>query len=212
MSTDLILFFTDSWNTSKTMSYSDRRLEVTEATWRVIIREGLDRASMRAIAQELGCTTGVLTHYFRDKDELTLFVLERVFENLFRDMKACTEGLHGIERFEQMIFAALPFELSGGQGWQIWIAFLGYAIGREKLIQEHRKRYELLHQFICKEFTDLQTTKLIREDIDLTLEANALIALVDGIGTGFVINPEQFHPDQQRYLVRRYIKTLLAVS
>jgi AcrR family transcriptional regulator len=36
------------------MSYGDRRIEVAKAAWRVIVREGLDRASMRAIAQELG--------------------------------------------------------------------------------------------------------------------------------------------------------------
>lgn len=39
------------------MSQKDRRFEVSEAAWRVIVREGLDRTSMRAIARELGCTT-----------------------------------------------------------------------------------------------------------------------------------------------------------
>lgn len=197
----------------KTTNYTTRRLEVTEAAWRVIIREGLDRASMRAIAQELGSTTGVVTHYFRDKDELTLFALERVFENLFRDMEAaCKRSQSRIERLEQMIFAALPFEPGGVQGWQVWIAFLGYAIGREKLIEQHQKRYNSLRQLICQELVELQKAKLIWEDVDLTLEANALIALVDGIGIGCVISPEQFHADQQRYLVQRYIRTLLAVS
>lgn len=196
----------------KTTSYNDRRLEVTEAAWRVIIREGLDRASMRAIAQELGSTTGVVTHYFRDKDELTLFVLERVFENLFNNIEAGVEGRQGLERLEQMVLAALPLEPSGIRGWQVWVAFLGYAIGRENLIEEHQKRYDSLRQMICKELTDLQTAKLIRRELDPLLEANALIALVDGVGTGLVINPKSFHPDQQRYLVQRHIKTLLAVS
>ncbi len=194
----------------KTTHYRDRRLEVTEAAWRVIIREGLDRTSIRAIAQELGSTTGVVTHYFRDKDELTLFALERVFENLFRDMEACKNSQSGIERLERMIFAALPFEISGVKGWQVWIAFLGYAIGREKLIEEHQKRYDSLRQVIRQELADLQMAKLIREELDLTLEANALIALVDGIGIGCVINPEQFHAEQQRYLVRRHIRTFVS--
>jgi AcrR family transcriptional regulator len=194
------------------MNYGDRRIEVAEAAWRVIIREGLDRTSIRAIAQELGCSTGVITHYFRDKDELTLFALERVFENLLEDMKAYTDEWQGIERLEQMLFSALPFEARGIAGWQVWIAFLGYAIGRENLVQEHRKRYDFLRELIYQELTNLQAAKIIRADLDLTLEANALVALVDGIGTSMVINSEQFHPDQQRYLVQRQIKTLLTSS
>ncbi|NJK58575.1 MAG: TetR family transcriptional regulator [Pleurocapsa sp. SU_5_0] len=195
-----------------TKSYGDRRIEVTEAAWRVIVREGLDRTSIRAIAQELGCSTGVVTHYFRDKDELTLFVLERVFENLLEDMKAYADGRKGIERLERILFSVLPFEVRGIAGWQVWIAFLGYAIGRENLVQKHQKRYDFIREIIHQELTDLQAAKLIRDDLDLTLEANALIALVDGIGTSIVINPEQFHPDQQRYLVQRHIKTLLLSS
>ncbi|MBW4446115.1 MAG: TetR family transcriptional regulator [Spirirestis rafaelensis WJT71-NPBG6] len=194
------------------MSYDDRRIEVGKAAWRVIVREGLDRASMRAIAQELGSSTGVVTHYFRDKEELTLFALERVFENVLEDMKACAKAWQGIDRLEQMIFLALPLEISDRDDWKVWMAFLGYSIGREHLVQEHRKRYDFLRQIICQELADLQTAKLIRADLDLTLEANALIALVDGIGTLVVICPEQFSAEQQQYLVRRHINALLASS
>ncbi|MBD1865945.1 TetR family transcriptional regulator C-terminal domain-containing protein [Cyanobacteria bacterium FACHB-471] len=41
-------------------------------------------------------------------------------------------------------------------------------------------------------------------------EANALIALVDGIGAGVVINPEEFTAEQQQCLVRHYINAVLA--
>lgn len=194
------------------MSYDDRRIEVAKAAWQVIVREGLDRTSMRAIAQELGSSTGVVTHYFRDKEELTLFALEQVFENVLEDMKTCAEGRQGIDRLVQMIFVALPLEDIDKADWKVWVAFLGYSIGRERLVQEHRKRYDFLRQIICQELADLQKALLIRADLDLTLEANALIALVDGIGTGVVIFPEQFSADQQKYLVRRHINAILASS
>jgi AcrR family transcriptional regulator len=194
------------------MSYADRRIEVANAAWRVIVREGLDRASMRAIAQELGSSTGVVTHYFRDKEDLILFALERVFENVLEDMKVCTKGQQGIDRLEQMILTALPLNISDKDDWKVWVAFLGYSIGREHLVQEHRKRYDFLRQIISQELAELQAANLIRAGLDLALEANALIALVDGIGTGVVICPEQFSAEQQQYLVRRHINVLLASS
>ncbi len=194
------------------MSYHDRRIEVAKAAWRVIVREGLDRTSMRAIAQELGSSTGVVTHYFRDKEELTLFALEQVFENVLEDMKTCAKGRQGIDRLEQMIFVALPLEFIDRDDWKVWIAFLGYSIGRDRLVQEHRKRYDFLRQMIRQELADLQTAKLISADLDLTFEANALVSLVDGIGMLVVICPEQFSAEQQKYLVRRHIKALLVSS
>jgi AcrR family transcriptional regulator len=193
------------------MSYEDRRIEVAKAAWQVIIREGLDRTSMRAIAQELGSSTGVVTHYFRDKEELILFALGLVFENVAAEMEARSQGQQGIDRLEQMMCVALPLEQIDRDDWKVWVAFLGYSIGREHLVQEHRKRYDLLRQIISQELADLQTAQLIRADLDLTLEANALIALVDGIGTGVVICPEQFSATQQQYLVRRHLNNLLAL-
>jgi AcrR family transcriptional regulator len=187
------------------MSYDERRIEVAKAAWQVIIREGLDRTSMRAIAQELGSSTGVVTHYFRDKEELILFALGLVFENVAAEMEARAQGRQGIDRLEQMIFVALPLEQIDKDDWKVWVAFLGYSIGREHLVKEHRKRYDLLRQIISQELADLQASKLIRADLDLAIEANALIALVDGIGTGIVICPEQFSATQQQYLVRRHI-------
>ncbi|MEL6124504.1 MAG: helix-turn-helix domain-containing protein, partial [Bacteroidota bacterium] len=70
----------------------DRRLEVSEAAWRVIVREGLDRTSMRAIAQEMNCTTGVVTHYFRNKEALILFALGQVTERLQALMQNALEN------------------------------------------------------------------------------------------------------------------------
>jgi AcrR family transcriptional regulator len=176
----------------------------------VIVREGLDRTSMRAIAQELGSSTGVVTHYFRDKEELTLFALERVFEHVAAEMQTCVERWVGIERLEQMIFVALPLENVDRDDWKVWVAFLGYSIGREHLVQEHRKRYDFLRRIIAQELFELQAAQLIRADLDLMLEANSLIALVDGIGTGVVICPEQFSAVQQHFLVRRHINSLRA--
>jgi AcrR family transcriptional regulator len=86
-----------SYDDSSARMPRDRRIEVANAAWRVIVREGLDRTSMRAIAQELGATTGVVTHYFRDKEALILFALERVFEHVLVDMQAATQGRNGLE-------------------------------------------------------------------------------------------------------------------
>ena len=68
----------------------------------------------------------------------------------------------------------------------------------------YRKHTKIISQTL----TNLRAANLIRADIDITLEANAIVALVDGIGTGSVIYPEQFSAEQQKYLVLRHISVL----
>ena len=55
-----------------------RRNDVVQAALRVIARNGLENSSFRAIAAELSCTVGVLTHYFPNREALMHLVLETV--------------------------------------------------------------------------------------------------------------------------------------
>ncbi|NEP47580.1 MAG: TetR family transcriptional regulator [Moorea sp. SIO3C2] len=192
------------------MSQQDRRLEVSEAAWRVIVREGLDRTSMRAIAQELGCTTGVVTHHFRDKQELILFALNQVTQRLQKTMQAATEQAKGVDRLVEMLSAFLPLDTERQDILKVWVAFLGYAIGRESLMAEHQQSAAQLRQLIIQELKALQSTKLIRANIEPELEANALLALVNGVSLDSLIQAKRLSPDQQQIVIRRYVKELLS--
>jgi AcrR family transcriptional regulator len=49
-----------------------RRKKIAEVTVDVIARDGLEAATIRRIAAELGCSTAFITHYFSDKQQLLL--------------------------------------------------------------------------------------------------------------------------------------------
>ncbi|MGD1911208.1 MAG: TetR/AcrR family transcriptional regulator [Rivularia sp. (in: cyanobacteria)] len=186
----------------------DRRLEVSEAAWRVIAREGLDRTSMRAIAQELGCTTGVVTHHFRNKQELILFALNQVTELLQKAMQAATHKISGIERLVEMLSAFLPLDNERRDILKVWVAFLGYAVGRESLMEEHQSCGAQLREVIIEELKALQSVKLIRADVELELEANVLLALVNGISLDSLIQGKHLSRAQQQLVIRRYVEQL----
>ena len=78
--------------------FEERKQEVLEAVWRAILNRGLDRTSIREIAAELGATTGTVSHYFRSRDEIMLFALERVTDSTLADFAAALEGHVGIKR------------------------------------------------------------------------------------------------------------------
>ena len=192
-----------------TGTQKDRRLEVSEAAWRVIVREGLDRTSMRAIAQEMNCTTGVVTHYFRNKEALILFALGQVTERLQALMQNALENISGTERLVVMLSAFLPIDVQRQEILRVWVAFLGYAVGRDELMAEHQQRAAQLRGVIIQELMRLQAEKLVRADIDPKIESNALLALGNGVSLDSLIQAHRLSVEQQQFVIRRYIKQVL---
>lgn len=188
------------------MSQQDRRIEVSEAVWKVIVREGLDRTSIRAIARELDCTTGVVTHYFRDKQELILFALDRVTEKLQQAMQKVAEQPLSVDRLVEMLWIFLPLDNQRQEILKVWVAFLGYAVGRESLMLEHQASAGELREVIMQELKALQSAKKIRQDIDAGVEANILLALVNGIALDSLIQKNCLNSKQQKMVIQRYFE------
>ena len=189
---------------------NNRRIEVSGAAWRVIVREGLDRTSMRAIAQEMGCTTGVVTHYFRNKQELILFALHQVTERLRSLMEQATANRAGCERLVAMLSSFLPTNPEQQEILRVWVAFLGYAVGREELLAEHQQSAGELRQIIIQELERLQRQQQIRPGINPAAEANVLLALVNGISLDTLIQTQRLDPEQQKEALQRYVDGLRA--
>ncbi len=190
------------------MNPNQRRLEVSDAAWRVIVRDGLDRTSMRAIAKELGCTTGVVTHYFRNKDELLLFALHQVSARLQDIMASSTEQATGTDRLVALLSAFLPVDQERQEIVHVWVAFLGYAVGREDLMAEHRRSADELRQVVIAELTALRNSGVLRSDVIPERDANVLLAMSNGISLDSLLHAHPLNPKQQIQAIRRCVEAL----
>ncbi|MEM6449545.1 MAG: TetR/AcrR family transcriptional regulator [Cyanobacteria bacterium P01_D01_bin.105] len=189
---------------------ADRRAQVATAAMKLIAQQGLQGTSLRAIAHELGCTTGVLTHYFRNKDELLLFMLEVVMERLGEKMVAAAQGIEGIDRLKVMMRAVLPTTDELSQIWRVWLAFVGYMPGHEGLMREHQTLYHNFKAFMTHELTALEAAGAIASGLDLAFEAAAWIAVMDGIGTNMLAAPQPYSDPELETLINRHINALTA--
>jgi AcrR family transcriptional regulator len=188
------------------------REEVAEAAWRVIVRDGLHRTSVRAIAKQLGATTGVVTYYFRTKTELLLFALDRLTTAIDRAVEASLVGANGVERVRRILATTLPQGPKEITGWRIWVAFLGQAIGSRKLREEHQRRVELLSLRLTRELLALREAGRMHAQLDPRREADALIALADGIGVGFLVRPRSYPARRQLAIVDGYLRDRLGLA
>ena len=54
------------------VDHDSRREEVAGAAAALIANEGLEALTTRALAKALGCSIGVLSHYFNNKEDIVI--------------------------------------------------------------------------------------------------------------------------------------------
>lgn len=156
----------------KEVDHDQRRAEIVRAARTVLARDGVDGATMRRIAREASCTTGRITHYFVDKDELMIAVLRSVHHSSRQRMEVALREPNGDARLERIIEATLPLDDERRDEWSIWITFLAYAVSSDALQTELKVRYDDWSALLANVVeTDPQSDTV-----------RALVALIDGLG------------------------------
>lgn len=112
-----------------------RRREVAEAVWRVLAAGGFPALSMRAVATELGATTGLVTHWFGSRDELVEHALE-----LLHVRTDASLGEHATLR--SRLLAVLPTTDERRELSRIWVGFWSLALADAALGTREAARYE----------------------------------------------------------------------
>ncbi len=194
----------------KIVDHDLMRERVAEATWRVIAQSGIDSATTREIAKEARCSTGVLAHYFQDKDEMLLFALRLATMRTARRMQEhLANAGEGVGTLRNVLQEALPIDKERRLEWRIWVSFWGRAACSVSLAKEQKRRYVEWRSFVLGLISECRQTGELRSDVDPSDEADSLIALVDGLGMQATLEPRRLPPKRLLAIVDRYIASLL---
>src|SRR5688500_17625286 len=94
----------------KIVDHDERRREVLSAATAVIVRDGIDAATSRAIAKEAGYSNGVLAHYFADKDEILLSALRDSHRRIRARITERVGDARGLAALREVLMDNLPLD------------------------------------------------------------------------------------------------------
>ncbi|NVM95716.1 TetR family transcriptional regulator C-terminal domain-containing protein [Arthrobacter wenxiniae] len=94
----------------KIVDHDQRRIELVDATWRIIARHGIEGATMREIALEAGFANGALKPYFPTKDDLITFAFGHVFNRTNQRIAGRSAGKAGLEALRAFCQEVLPLD------------------------------------------------------------------------------------------------------
>lgn len=185
----------------RVVDHEERREEIAEAAWRVIERNGPEGASLREIAREAGYTTGLITHYFADKRELTAFAFGLMVNRSAARMVESLEEAGIVGALAEI----LPLDDARRRETTVWLALMGASLTDPDLAAELRQRYRQAREAMLPVF---EATLGGTRDEDPDIVADELLAVVDGITVDALTDPERYPPERQLSLLRRALERL----
>ena len=106
-----------------------RREQICRGAATVISREGFAGTTMRMVAEEAGVSTGMLNHYFANRQDLLTQALVYVSERAQARMREAIDGVPpGRERLAALLDSALAEDRETSETWRVWITAYGEAV------------------------------------------------------------------------------------
>jgi AcrR family transcriptional regulator len=181
----------------KIVDHELRRQELLAATWRVIARTGIIGVTTREIAREAGFSTGVLAHYFADKEELLAAALRLSHQQVYARIRERTQGLLGLDAIRVVMLEALPLDEQRMLEAQIEMSFLSLALGndalRELQHEEFARFWDVLNYRVC----EAQKLGQIWAGADPSDITHELVILVEGMSQEAVLYPSRATAQRQ---------------
>ncbi|MFC5261277.1 TetR/AcrR family transcriptional regulator [Kribbella qitaiheensis] len=118
-----------------------RRRDVSAAVWRVLASAGFGGLTLRAVAAELGATTGLVTHYFPSKQALIVHALE-LAETHTRALVPSLDGAHGLEALRAALATVLPLTPESTEINRVWVSSWDAALADPELRALEKARYK----------------------------------------------------------------------
>ena len=183
-----------------------RRDEVARATAETIARYGFAHTSLREIAAHLGTSVGVLTHQFRDRDQLLLYAFDTITADLTARARTAMQGQDPRSAITRGLSLALPLDARSRVDASTWLAFAAAAATSRELAAAYASRWEGW----ARGLEELVSSLTDGPDRPAAVTAELLLAAVDGIAMRALASDQSLTPRRQRMLLREAVNALLS--
>lgn len=196
----------------KIVDHDQRRIELVEATWRIIARLGMEGATMREIALEAGFANGALKPYFPTKDQLLTSAFAHVFNRTNDRIAETTSGLSGLAALRAFCAEVLPLDEERVNEARIVIPFWQKALNDPEKAALHADSMNQWHTAMVAYAGEARMAGEIAARIDNAAVADHLLNMMLGAQIAAALSPaEHFSMDLAGQL-DNYLSLLAATA
>lgn len=184
-----------------------RRIELIEAAHRIFIRDGLKGLTTTRICNEAGMSQGILTYYFKDKDEVLFEMVRHANRILMDEVVMRLRGARTRwDRIIAVIDGNFPETRFDRNTANAWVSFYAEAAHNQRYARLQRLFYRRLHSNLASALVPAVN----RAEIDPFVLGFA--AMLDGIWLRRGHSEADISLAQGKQLLTRYTENSLGAA
>ena len=165
----------------KVVDHGERRRELAEAVWRVILRDGVEGVSVRNVAAEAGWSTGALRHYVGTKEDLLASATQFLEERVRRRFEIKRYDGTPREVVRGLLCEVLPLDEERRTEGELWFAFAARSLVDPRIAEEHALVFDGVRELCHRVVHYMSEGGWLVSGLDPEIETARLHTLVDGL-------------------------------
>lgn len=188
-----------------------RREQVIAATTRCIVKKGMAGLSIKDIAAEAGISTGIIYHYFKNKEEILLHVIRAAFQQSHQAVMETVEPLKSPrDKLLRHIENINDVPKTNSAFYALLLNYLGQTGSNEQVNTIIRKFFKNLRSYVRTYLMQDVDDKAFPTDRTEHLAA-IVIALGMGLGIMWTVDPDAFNLDEigetYKEVIRKFVES-----
>ena len=167
--------------TKRRRSREQTRQRLLDAALRIFASNGFERATIDEIVREAGFSKGAFYVHFESKEDLFWEIFRQRIEARKETLWQAIEPNIGLAESQRLLLEAF-FDApgSGPLGPAVYYEFLAHAMRNGMVRARLAEFYAGWHDFVLDALKLGRERKIIRDDVDISLQASALMATYEG--------------------------------
>lgn len=194
------------------VNHDERRRQICDVLLDVVAESGMTGATIRAVAERSGWSTGVIGHYFHGRQDLLLGGLRRAAEILAEHNTRVLATLDGLQALEQILEGSVPLDGRRLALSRIFFFFFVEAMTDQELRQEVESYLVGWRKAVARALRRAQENGDIPANIDRREIAKDLVGLADGLSMHALLDEDVMARLREQSPVRFWIRRLTTRS
>lgn len=194
----------------KLTNHPKQKEAIAEAAWRVILQQGMQKASARNIAKEAGLSLGAMRYYFSSQNELLAYANQLVHARLAEKIDSIfQDDVQPKEKILRVLLCLMP---SGEEPMLETSVRLSLKMAAIQEAENSGKVPDAAYSAAKNVISYLALLNLLVKNADLEIETERLSALLDGLAMKSLANPAEAEEAKIKKLMRYHLNSICTES